>query len=84
MLAELYAQLLSKAGYNTSVKKVKNRELYEPALEKGQIDVVPEYAATMAEFLNAKVNGPKAKPVASSDVGQRPSRRCASWPSRAA
>lgn len=48
-----------------------NRELYEPSLEKGEIDVVPEYAATLAEFLNAKVNGPKApeeKPVASSDV----------------
>ena len=46
-----------------------NRELYEPALEKGQIDVVPEYAATLAEFLNAKKNGPKARePVASSDV----------------
>ena len=27
----------------------------------------------MAEFLNAKKNGPKAKPVASSDVGRRPS-----------
>lgn len=59
--------MLSKAGYSTSVKKVKNRELYAPELEKGRIDVVPEYAATMAEFLNAKENGPKAKPVASSD-----------------
>ncbi|MGO4422139.1 ABC transporter substrate-binding protein, partial [Streptomyces sp. MCAF7] len=44
------------------------RELYEPSLEKGEIDVVPEYAATMAEYLNLKKNGPKAKPVASSDV----------------
>lgn len=71
VLAELYAQLLGDAGYKTSVTTVKNRELYEPSLEKGEIDVVPEYAATIAEFLNAKVNGPKApdeKPVASSDV----------------
>ncbi|WP_455359928.1 ABC transporter substrate-binding protein [Streptomyces sp. SYSU K21746] len=70
VLAELYAQVLKDAGYSTSVTTVKNRELYEPALEKGEIDVVPEYAATLAEFLNAKVNGPKApeeKPVASSD-----------------
>lgn len=65
ILAELYSGVLSKAGYKTTVKKVKNRELYEPELEKGRIDVVPEYAATMAEFLNAKKNGPKAKPVAS-------------------
>ncbi|HEY9373654.1 ABC transporter substrate-binding protein [Streptomyces sp.] len=71
VLAELYAQILGDAGYSTSVTTVKNRELYEPALEKGEIDVVPEYAATIAEFLNAKANGPKApeeKPVASGDA----------------
>uniref|UniRef100_A0AAU2JTZ6 ABC transporter substrate-binding protein n=1 Tax=Streptomyces sp. NBC_00049 TaxID=2903617 RepID=A0AAU2JTZ6_9ACTN len=71
VLAELYAQILRDAGYDTSIKTVNNRELYEPSLEKGEIDVAPEYAATLAEFLNAKVNGPKApeeKPVASSDV----------------
>ncbi len=71
VLAELYAQVLADAGYRTSITTVKNRELYEPSLEKGEIDVVPEYAATIAEFLNAKANGPKApdeKPVASSDV----------------
>lgn len=70
VMAELYAQLLKKAGYDTSISKLKNRELYAPALEKGQIDVVPEYAATLAEFLNAKKNGAKAKPVASSDVDE--------------
>ncbi|MFF1561372.1 ABC transporter substrate-binding protein [Streptomyces sp. NPDC058279] len=71
VLAELYAQVLGNAGYSTSVTTVNNRELYEPSLEKGEIDVVPEYAATLAEFLNAKVNGkdaPKDKPVASSDA----------------
>ncbi|MGW7520049.1 ABC transporter substrate-binding protein [Streptomyces sp. NPDC054796] len=68
IMAELYSKVLDKAGYSTSIKKLQNRELYEPALEKGQIDVVPEYAATLAEFLNAKKNGPKAEPVASNDV----------------
>ncbi|MCQ4046427.1 ABC transporter substrate-binding protein [Streptantibioticus rubrisoli] len=68
VLAQLYAKVLGDAGYATSVQTLNNRELYEPALEKGQIDVVPEYAATLAEFLNAKMNGAKAKPVASSDV----------------
>lgn len=68
VLAQMYAQLLGASGYHTSIKTVSNRELYEPALEKGQIDVVPEYAATLAEFLNQKVNGADAKPVASSDV----------------
>ncbi|WP_432152131.1 ABC transporter substrate-binding protein [Streptomyces sp. bgisy029] len=71
VLAELYAQILGDAGYSTSVTTVKNRELYEPSLEKGEIDVVPEYAATITEFLNAKVNGAeKAQnaPLASSDA----------------
>lgn len=68
IMAELYSKLLAKAGYSTSISKLKNRELYEPALEKGEIDVVPEYAATLAEFLNAKEKGPDAKPVASNDI----------------
>ncbi|GGO89504.1 glycine/betaine ABC transporter substrate-binding protein [Wenjunlia tyrosinilytica] len=68
ILAELYAQILSKDGYKTSIQKAATRELLEPALEKGQIDITPEYAATLAEFLNGKANGPNAKPVASPDV----------------
>ncbi|MFE1953811.1 MULTISPECIES: ABC transporter substrate-binding protein [Streptomyces] len=68
VLGELYRQILDDAGYDASVKTVANREIYEPQLAKGAIDVVPEYAATLAEFLNLKKNGPKAEPVASSDV----------------
>ena len=67
IMAEMYALLLEKAGYDTQIKTVANRELYEPALEKGEIDVVPEYAATVAEFLNRKKNGPDAPLVASAD-----------------
>lgn len=67
VLAEIYAGLLKDAGYSTSIKTVDARELYEPALEKGQIDVVPEYAATLAEFLNKKQNGKDAPQVASAD-----------------
>ncbi len=67
-LGELYAIALTAAGYTVKVQQIGNRELYEPALEKGDIDVVPEYAATMAEFLNKKVNGPDATALASSDL----------------
>ncbi|MFE1313165.1 ABC transporter substrate-binding protein [Streptomyces sp. NPDC058755] len=68
LLAQLYAQLLNQAGYKTSIITVANRELYEPALESGQIDVVPEYAATLADWLNAKTHGADAKPVGSPDL----------------
>ncbi|MDX3228255.1 ABC transporter substrate-binding protein [Streptomyces sp. ME19-01-6] len=67
ILAALYVGLLEDAGYKASIKTLGSRELYAPALEKGELDVVPEYAATMAEYLNLKKN-PKAKPVASPDV----------------
>ncbi|WP_416478209.1 ABC transporter substrate-binding protein [Streptomyces sp. LKA04] len=68
LLAQMYALLLSDAGYQTSLITVANRELYEPALESGQIDVAPEYAATFADWLNAKSRGPDAPPVGSPDL----------------
>ncbi len=64
----MYALLLQNAGYSTEILSVTNREIYEPALESGQIDVVPEYAATFADWLNAKANGPKAGTVGSPDL----------------
>ncbi len=68
LLARMYALLLEEAGYSTEVLTVTNRELYEPALESGQIDVVAEYAATFADWLNTKANGPDAAPVGSPDL----------------
>ncbi|MGW7066171.1 ABC transporter substrate-binding protein [Streptomyces sp. NPDC054855] len=68
LLAQMYSLLLKKAGYGAEILSVANRELYEPALESGQIDVVPEYAATFADWLNAKKNGADAKPVGSPDL----------------
>jgi osmoprotectant transport system substrate-binding protein len=69
-LGEIYRIVLTAAGYEARVQQIGNRELYEPELEKGNIDVVPEYAATMAEFLNKKVNGAGAEPISSPDLEQ--------------
>jgi osmoprotectant transport system substrate-binding protein len=66
-LGEIYAQALTAAGYTVKVQTIGNRELYEPALEKGQIDVVPEYAATLATFLQGKIDK-NAKDPSSADV----------------
>jgi osmoprotectant transport system substrate-binding protein len=67
-LGELYKIALTAAGYEVKVQKIGNRELYEPALERGEIQIVPEYVGTLTEFLNKKVNGANATPVASSDL----------------
>jgi osmoprotectant transport system substrate-binding protein len=67
-LGELYGIALTAAGYTVKVQQIGNRELYEPALEKGDIQVVPEYAATLAYFLAGKVEGKNAKDPSSSDL----------------
>jgi len=67
-IAELYKIALTAAGYSPTTQTIGDRELYEPSLEKGDIQVVPEYAATLTEFLNGKANGKTAAPVASGDV----------------
>ncbi len=68
ILAYLYAGALTAAGFEPTVTELTNREVVEPALESGEIQVVPEYLGTLTEFLNAKANGPDATPLASGDV----------------
>ncbi|MGY1635717.1 glycine betaine ABC transporter substrate-binding protein [Geodermatophilus sp. SYSU D00742] len=71
VLANVYADVLTAAGFDASVREVGNRELYLPALISGsEIQVFPEYLATLTETLNRQVNGPDATqdaPVASGD-----------------
>lgn len=67
-LAFVYQIVLNAAGYDAIVQPVGAREEYEPALESGDVDVVPEYLSTLTEFLNQKVNGGAATPVASGDA----------------
>lgn len=67
-LAEIYAAALDAAGFDASTQTIGNRETYEPALELGDLTVVPEYVGTLTEFLNKKVNGSQAPAAASSDL----------------
>lgn len=67
-LAEVYAGALRAAGFDASVQTIGNRETYEPALESGDLTVVPEYVGTLTEFLNSSVNGADAAPLASPDL----------------
>jgi len=68
ILANIYAVALSDAGHAAQVKELSGREILEPALEKGQVKIIPDYLGTFTEFLNVKENGPDATPVASNDV----------------
>jgi osmoprotectant transport system substrate-binding protein len=68
VLGTLYADVLTAAGFQASVQTVGNRELYLPALQRGEIQVFPEYLATVTDIINAQINGSDAEGVASGDV----------------
>jgi osmoprotectant transport system substrate-binding protein len=68
VLGTLYADVLTAAGFQASVQTVGNRELYLPALQRGEIQVFPEYLATVTDIINGQVNGSDAEGVASGDV----------------
>jgi osmoprotectant transport system substrate-binding protein len=63
ILANVYADVLNAAGFQATVQTVGKREVYIPALERGEIQVFPEYVGTLATFLNG--SDPS---VASSDL----------------
>jgi osmoprotectant transport system substrate-binding protein len=64
ILANIYADVLEAAGFDATVQPTGNRELYLPAVQRGEIQVHPEYLATVTEFLE----GDEANQVASSDA----------------
>jgi osmoprotectant transport system substrate-binding protein len=69
ILANIYAEVLTAAGFDASVVEVGNRELYLAALQGGtEIQAFPEYLATVTDFINRKVNGADADGVATGDV----------------
>ncbi|HYZ91786.1 MAG TPA: ABC transporter substrate-binding protein [Actinomycetota bacterium] len=52
ILAEIYAQALEAEGYDVSTKlNIGAREVYFPALERGDIDVLPEYIGSLVSFM---------------------------------
>lgn len=67
LVATMYDLLLTDAGYTTDVRLVDTRDIYMQEFP-GDIDVVPEYAASLATFLNTTQNGANAEPIATSDV----------------
>ncbi|MBF5081831.1 ABC transporter substrate-binding protein [Quadrisphaera sp. INWT6] len=68
VMENMYALLLQDAGFTTEIKAVDNREVYFGELASGGIDVVPEYAATLAEYLNQQANGKEAALIATNDA----------------
>ena len=66
LVAAMYEQLLSDAGYTPDVKLVDARDAYM-ATFPDSIDVVPEYVGGIVNFLNARENGADAEPLTAGD-----------------
>src|SRR4051812_20106542 len=66
LVAAMYDEVLTNAGYNTDVKLVDTRDAYM-ATFPDSIDVVPEYVGGIVNFLNSRENGAKAKPFTAGD-----------------
>lgn len=65
IVAEIYAQCLQSAGFKVDKKlKIGAREIVLPALEKGDIDLYPEYVGTLLTFLEGTPTTDVAKTVA--------------------
>lgn len=52
ILSNLYAEVLRTSGFDVKVESVATREIMQPALEQGFIDLVPEYQGTLLHFLH--------------------------------
>jgi osmoprotectant transport system substrate-binding protein len=69
IIAQIYGQALKGKGYTINFKlNLGAREIVEPALERGDIDLFPDYAATELEFQN-KAKG-EATPDAAATVAK--------------
>jgi len=58
LVAEIYAQALEADGISVERKlNTGSREIYAPALEAGELDLVPEYVGTALTFLGGTASG---------------------------
>ena len=65
ILQELYAQVLEANGFTIERHtRLGTREIVEPALESGQIDLVPEYMATLETFIAKDQSKASSDPAA--------------------
>ena len=67
VMAAMYEQVLTAAGYDVTTKLVTTRDIYIKHMSDGKVDVVPEYLAGITDFLQIEANGENAKPVSSND-----------------
>lgn len=69
IVAAMYDELLTDAGYDTDVKLVGTRDVYMKIFP-GDVDVVPEYVGGIVDFLNTTKNGVDSEPITTGDAAE--------------
>ena len=73
IIAELYAQMMEKAGLTiTREYQIGQREVYLPELEAGKIHVIPEYGGNLLEYYSK--TSASGSPTATATATATPSR----------
>ena len=55
IVAEIYAQALENAGYSVERKfNIGSREVYIPAIESGEVSLLPEYTGGLLQYFDTK------------------------------
>ena len=69
IIARMYAQALGKAGFDVTTRlNAGARTAYVPALQRGELDVVPDYLAPVTDYLRAGLPVARRPPPATGDV----------------
>lgn len=69
ILGEMYAAVLENAGYDISREFGTTRETRIPAMESGDIDVAPEYLATLLLFVDPEAEVSSDPQAIATDLG---------------
>ncbi|MGA8988001.1 ABC transporter substrate-binding protein [Aeromicrobium sp.] len=65
IIAEIYAQALEAKGVKVDKKlNIGAREAYIPALQNGEIDLLPEYSGNLLQYVDKKATATSAEDVA--------------------
>jgi len=66
IIAELYAQVLEKDGFTVKRNyQIGQREVYLPQLQKGAIDVMPEYSGNLLQYYDKNATAKSKSDIAS-------------------
>jgi osmoprotectant transport system substrate-binding protein len=85
ILADIYGQALAAKGFTVKYKlNIGARAVYIPALESGDIDVIPEYSGSILSYLDKTAAATSGSDVASALTGALPASLKALKPASAA